>query len=180
MKYVPVQQQNFLPVCGVMAIAFAVSIFLHIDQITVELDLSKARAHLKSCLSCGVIKPFPVVPGQKKHHYLKTAASSNSSVNKSNAQDKNSFTLLNSYFTDQFQKADSRKRKYNECLLSNEFNEINFASQVPFKKTCKHKSDFESKCDAKLRKQKSRRNAAVRDTEKLKDKFEKKNTKTTQ
>ena len=55
--YVSVTQQNCMPICGVLA--FAVSIYNGKDPKQINYDISKARDHLRKCLTSGHIEPFP-------------------------------------------------------------------------------------------------------------------------
>lgn len=58
-KQVNVTQQNSNPDCGPMAIAFANSYFLKSDPSKRKFDVSKARQHLKMCITNGCITQFP-------------------------------------------------------------------------------------------------------------------------
>ena len=57
--YVSVTQQNYMPISGVLA--FAVSIYFGMDPENINYDSSKARDHLRKCLTSGHIEPRPGV-----------------------------------------------------------------------------------------------------------------------
>ena len=90
-NYVSMTQQNRMPFCGVLAVAFAVSIYCGMDPEKLNFDILKAKNHLRMCLSAGQIQPFPT-----KH------------ITQTSSDD-----LLHKYFLDQEQR-ERRKRKKKE------------------------------------------------------------------
>ncbi|WAR24826.1 hypothetical protein MAR_038495 [Mya arenaria] len=70
LKNVNVSQQGTNPICGVMAIAFAFTCFLGLDPAAVQYDLTKARCHLKHCLSTAQVLPFPVKENTENMQWL--------------------------------------------------------------------------------------------------------------
>ena len=60
-QFVNVQQQNSDPICGLMAIAFAVSCCFGDDPATQKYNLSELEPHLKSCILAGKLKRFPLL-----------------------------------------------------------------------------------------------------------------------
>ncbi|WAR14429.1 PIF1-like protein [Mya arenaria] len=70
LKNVNVSQQGTNPMCGVMAIAFAFTCFLGLDPAAVQYDLTKARCHLKHCLSTAQVLPFPVKENTENMQWL--------------------------------------------------------------------------------------------------------------
>ncbi|MEW8547541.1 MAG: DUF6570 domain-containing protein [Candidatus Thiodiazotropha sp.] len=146
-KYGNVTQQNFLPVCGVLAIAFATSLYFGKDPETVKYDILEARDHLRSCLASGLIQPFPSEQSQTKLSQNQT------SQTESHQED----SLLDSYFLDQRRRGESRKR-----LLSD--HDVVIDSGIPIKRV--RTSTSNSSTDRKIR---SRQNPIVHEREKQSD-----------
>ena len=157
LKYVSVTQQNYMPICGVLALAFAVSIYFGMDPEKINYDISKARDHLRKCLTSGHIEPFPT------KMIITPMASDN---------------LLHNYFDDQAQR--DREKRNSEQVLSHK-------SEILMKQTCnttyssdtarKRKSrenadvrENEKTCD-KLYRKTRRKNEQLREYEKEKDKL---------
>ena len=156
-KYVSVTQQNYMPICGVLAFAFAVSIYFGMDPEKINYDISKARDHLRKCLTSGHIEPFPTKV------IITPMASDN---------------LLHNYFDDQAQR--DREKRNSEQVLSHK-------SEIPLKQSCnttyssdtarKRKSrenvdvrENEKTCD-KLYRKTRRKNEQLREYEKEKDRL---------
>ena len=59
--YRRVTQQGTLPLCGVMAIAFAFCCFLGHNPMNFIFNIKRAREHLKNCISAGEVKQFPLL-----------------------------------------------------------------------------------------------------------------------
>ena len=59
MKYSTVKQQNAFPICGALALAYSVTLFLGLNPEAQNYDLSCLRQHIRYCLSNGDILPFP-------------------------------------------------------------------------------------------------------------------------
>ena len=100
-KYANVTQQNHLPICGVLALAFAFSLFFGTDPETVNYDLSKCRNHLKVCLSNGHIQPFP-----SEQSLVQT---STGVLQSTQLPQEPNFYLLDAYFMDQTLRSEGKQ-----------------------------------------------------------------------
>ena len=70
-NYVKVTQQSAEPIYGVMAIAFAFSVFLRQNPSSISYDITKAREYLRHCISTGTVSPFPVLSIDSDNDWFK-------------------------------------------------------------------------------------------------------------
>lgn len=135
LKYVSVQQQNQQPVCGVMAIAFAVSIYFDKNPEYIRFDLTMLHTHLRNCLLSGTVAMYPVIqcvslPEVNSPTNINLEKRHSERINRRLAQVSTWTPLLDKYFSSQTSlssRAAARQRKV-QNKRTNEENKINKTS----------------------------------------------------
>ena len=122
-NYVKVTQQSAEPICGVMAIVFAFSVFLRqnassisYDITKISYDITKAREHLRHCISTGTVSPFPVLSTDSDNdwfkNYLNTQQKNASAQRMVRSRESRSIEKVKSdREKDTFSKRESRKKR---------------------------------------------------------------------
>ena len=115
-NYVKVTQQSAEPICGVKAVASAFSCFLRQNPSSISYDITKAREHLRHCLSTGIVSPFPVLSIDSDSdwfkNYLNTQQKNASAKRIARSREKRSIKKVKSdREKDTFSKRESRKKR---------------------------------------------------------------------
>ena len=115
--YSQVTQQQYEPLCGVMAVCFAFSCYLGKDPEFIDYDIFKARQHLRECLIQGEVKSFPEKSFQLNSPLESSLLGTNQTTN-------DPYTNLQRYFNDQTKRTTEHQMK-NQTRIEYEIQSAN-------------------------------------------------------